>query len=83
MQRKLREVRATIRKAALETVETISYRLPAYIQDRLMIYFAAFADHISVYAAPREAPEFKKELARIRVAGAPCRSRSTGRCCWP
>ena len=62
----LRKVRATIRRAAPEAKETISYAIPAYLQDGPVIYFAAFADHISIYPAPRGAPAFKRELAAYK-----------------
>lgn len=59
----LRQVRGTIRKAAPEAKETISYRIPAYMLNGPLVYFAVFPDHISVYPAPRGAAEFKKALA--------------------
>jgi uncharacterized protein YdhG (YjbR/CyaY superfamily) len=62
----LRQVRKTIRKAAPEAKETISYRIPAYMLDGRLIYFAAFEKHISIYPAPRGAAEFKKELAAYK-----------------
>jgi uncharacterized protein YdhG (YjbR/CyaY superfamily) len=62
----LRRVRSTIRKAAPKAQETISYRIPAYLLNGPLIYFAAFKDHISVYPAPRGAPEFKEELAAYK-----------------
>jgi uncharacterized protein YdhG (YjbR/CyaY superfamily) len=62
----LRKVRATIRKAAPEAQETISYAIPAYTLGGPLVYFAAFPDHISIYPAPRGAPEFKQELAAYK-----------------
>jgi uncharacterized protein YdhG (YjbR/CyaY superfamily) len=62
----LRQVRRTIRKAAPEARETISYRIPAYTLNGPLVYFAAFPDHISLYPAPRGAAEFKKELAAYK-----------------
>jgi uncharacterized protein YdhG (YjbR/CyaY superfamily) len=60
----LQKIRATIRKAAPEAGEKISYRIPTFTQDgTYLIYFAGFANHASVYPAPRNAPEFKEELA--------------------
>ncbi len=62
-QKMLKKVRATIRKAA-KAEESISYQIPTYkIGGKVLIYFAGFKGHISVYPAPREATEFKKELA--------------------
>lgn len=59
----LEKMRLTIRKAAPEAVETISYRMPAFkLEGRILVYFAAFRRHIGLYPpAPRE---FKNELSK-------------------
>ena len=63
----LQRVRRTIRKAMPGAKEVISYQIPAYKLDgKVLIYFAGFAKHVSVYPAPREAKEFKKELASYK-----------------
>ena len=57
----LEKIRLTVRKAAPEAVETISYRMPAFkLKGRVLVYFAAFRRHIGLYPpAPRE---FKNEV---------------------
>lgn len=60
----LREVRATIRKAAPGTVETISYRIPTFkLNDRTIVHFAGFKNHIGMYPPVRDAA-LKKAVAR-------------------
>jgi uncharacterized protein YdhG (YjbR/CyaY superfamily) len=67
VQKVLKQIRGTIRKAAPKATESISYQIPTYKLDgRVLIYFAGFAKHVSVYPAPREAKEFKKELAAYK-----------------
>jgi uncharacterized protein YdhG (YjbR/CyaY superfamily) len=67
VQKVLKKIRATIRKAAPKAAESISYQIPTYILDgKVLIYFAGFAKHVSVYPAPRETKEFKKELAAYK-----------------
>lgn len=62
--KRLERIRATIHKAAPGAVEKISYDIPTIaIHDRHLLYFAAFAKHISVYPAPRAAPELADELS--------------------
>jgi uncharacterized protein YdhG (YjbR/CyaY superfamily) len=61
VQARLKKIRATIRKAAPDAEEKINYRIPAYMQNGVLIYFAAFKNHIGVY--PRGG-EFKQELAK-------------------
>jgi uncharacterized protein YdhG (YjbR/CyaY superfamily) len=62
-QKILKKIRATIRKAAPEAEERISYGIAGYFENGILIYFAGFKDHVSVYPAPRGEPGFKKELA--------------------
>lgn len=65
-QRLLKQLRKTIRAAAPKAEECISYGIAGYKQQGMLIYFAGFAHHVSVYPAPRTAPEFKKELAAYK-----------------
>lgn len=59
----LEKMRRTIRKAAPEAEETISYRMPAFkLKGRILVYFAAFRRYIGLYPpAPRE---FKNEVSK-------------------
>ena len=66
MQPLLKKVRAAIRKAAPNAEEVISYRIPAYRQAGMLIFFAGFKKHIGLYPAPCDAPELKKALAPYR-----------------
>ena len=63
----LEKIRSTIQKAAPKAEETISYQIPAFkLNGRILVYFAAFKNHVSLYPAPRSAAEFKDELADYR-----------------
>ncbi len=62
----LRQIRATIRQAAPEAEERISYRMPAFFQDGVLIYFGAFKQHIGLF--PPVADEALR-LATARYAG--------------
>jgi uncharacterized protein YdhG (YjbR/CyaY superfamily) len=57
----LEKMRETIRRAAPDAVETISYQIPTFkLKGASLIHFAAFRKHIGLYPpAPRE---FKKEV---------------------
>jgi uncharacterized protein YdhG (YjbR/CyaY superfamily) len=59
----LKEIRATIKKAAPESIEFISYGMPAYKQNGILVYFAAFKKHIGFYATPDGNAEFKEALS--------------------
>jgi uncharacterized protein YdhG (YjbR/CyaY superfamily) len=62
----LEKIRLTIRKAAPQAKEKISYRMPAFTLDGVLIYFAAFKYHIGMYPPVRGDEKLNKELARYR-----------------
>ncbi len=45
----LREIRRVIHAAAPDAEEAISYRMPAFTQHGILVYFAAFKNHIGLY----------------------------------
>lgn len=47
----LQRLRKTIRAAAPKAEEIISYRMPAFRQKRILVYYAAFEDHCSLFVA--------------------------------
>jgi uncharacterized protein YdhG (YjbR/CyaY superfamily) len=53
-------IRATVRKAAPEAEERISYGMPAFFQGGVLVYFAAFKKHIGLYPPVRD-----KSLQRL------------------
>lgn len=60
----LKKIRLTIRKAAPDAQETISYKMPTFtLKGSYLVYFAAYKNHIGFYAAPRGNMEFKEELS--------------------
>lgn len=60
----LRKIRNIILTIAPESVESISYGMPAYkFNKKPLIYFAAFKNHIGLYATPDGHKVFEKELA--------------------
>ena len=64
VQKILTKVRATIRKAAPQAQEAISYQIPAFKLNGNLIHFAAYKTHIGVYPAPRGVEKFKRDLER-------------------
>src|SRR5262245_34929641 len=62
----LKKIRSTVRKAAPNAKEKISYRMPAFFQDGVLIYFAAFKNHIGVFPPARGDAKLMKDLARYR-----------------
>ena len=57
------EMRAAIRSALPpEATETISYRIPAFKHKVVLVWFAAFSDHCSLFPTASVIEEFKNEL---------------------
>jgi uncharacterized protein YdhG (YjbR/CyaY superfamily) len=64
IQKLLEQVRLTIKLAAPEADEGISYGMPAFkTNGKPLVYFAAFKHHIGFYATPAGHKNFKKELS--------------------
>lgn len=60
----LQKIRMTIRKAAPQAEETISYKIPTFkFKGHYLIYFAAYKKHIALYPAPFGIPEFEEDIA--------------------
>jgi uncharacterized protein YdhG (YjbR/CyaY superfamily) len=64
----LRKIRLTIRKAAPEAEEKISYQMPTFTLKGNLVHFAAFKKHIGFYPTPSGTAKFKKEIAAYQAA---------------
>jgi len=59
----LSKMRAAIRGAVpREATETISYQIPAFKHKGILVWFAAFSDHCSLFPTAALIEEFQKEL---------------------
>jgi uncharacterized protein YdhG (YjbR/CyaY superfamily) len=63
IQKILREIRATIKAAAPDAEEKISYQMPTFFLNGNLIHFAAFKNHIGLYPTPSGTEAFKRELS--------------------
>jgi uncharacterized protein YdhG (YjbR/CyaY superfamily) len=62
----LTKIRRTIREAAPDAGEKISYGIPAFTLRRIVVYYAAFKAHIGVFPPVRGDAELQRDLARYR-----------------
>ena len=60
--KKLREMRACIRKAAPDAAEGLKWGMPAYSHKRMLVAFAGYKHHIGFYPTPAAVKEFAGEL---------------------
>jgi len=63
----LKRIRRTIRMAAPAAEELISYRMPAFRLHGILVYFAAFQNHIGLY--PPISGDARLEKALLPYAG--------------
>ncbi len=59
----LEKIRSTIRNAAPEAKEVISYRMPTFTQNGVLVHFAAFKNHIGLYPPVSGDAELEEALA--------------------
>jgi uncharacterized protein YdhG (YjbR/CyaY superfamily) len=64
----LHQIRETIRKAAPKAEEVISYQIPAFKQKSVLVYFAAFKNHIGFYPTANPIKVFAKELSTYKTS---------------
>lgn len=62
----LRRVRQTIHRAAPNAEEKISYRMPAFTQNGIVVWFAGFKNHIGLYPPVKGDAVLNKAMARYR-----------------
>ncbi len=62
------QVRAAIRAAAPAAREVISYRMPAYKMNGILVWFAAHKSHIGFYPGATGIEAFKSELEPCKLA---------------
>lgn len=68
IQKPLEELRATIKKGAPEAEEVISYGMPAFKLNGMLVYFAGYKNHIGFYPTASGIEPFKKELSIYKWA---------------
>jgi len=68
IQKILRKMRTTIKKAAPEAKETISYRIPTFKLNGNLVHFAAFKNPIGFYPTSSGVSHFEKELSGYKLS---------------
>ena len=62
-------MRAVIRSAVpAEAVEIISYQIPAFKTKKVLVWYAAFSEHCSLFPTASVIEEFKDELAGLTIS---------------
>ncbi len=63
VQEKLESMRETIRKAAPDAEELVSYGIATFKLNGNLVHFGGFKNHVGFYPAPSGIKEFQKELS--------------------
>ena len=61
---RLRELRKCIRAAAPGAVENLKWGMPAYSYHRILVMFAGFKNHVSLFPTASAVRAFRKELGK-------------------
>ncbi len=69
-QKKLREMRALLKKAAPGATEGLKWGAPTFSYKRILFAYAAFKDHVSLMPTPPVIKELKKDLAKYKTTAA-------------
>lgn len=64
----LKQLRATIKKAAPKATETISYGIPTFELNGNLVHFSGYAKHIGFYPGSNGVKSFKKELTKFKTS---------------
>ena len=62
----LKDIRKAIKTTVPNAEEVISYQIPGYKYHGMLVFFAAWKDHISLYPAPWSAEALKKEMSAYK-----------------
>ena len=66
IQKILEQVRQTIKKAAPDADEAISYQIPTFKLNGNLVHFAAFKNHIGFYPGSKAIEIFQKDLTKYK-----------------
>jgi uncharacterized protein YdhG (YjbR/CyaY superfamily) len=64
----LEEFRRAVREAAPNSIETISYQMPAFKQNGILVWFAAFKNHVGFFPKVSAIETFKGELSGYELS---------------
>jgi uncharacterized protein YdhG (YjbR/CyaY superfamily) len=64
----LEEIRQAIREAAPQAEEAISYQMPVFKLNGVLVWFAAFKNHIGFYPKASAIEAFKEKLSAYEIS---------------
>ncbi len=64
----LTKLRIAILQAAPDAQESISWEMPTYKQEGIVVHFGGFTKHVSLFPGPEAIATFKEELAEYKTS---------------
>jgi uncharacterized protein YdhG (YjbR/CyaY superfamily) len=64
----LSELRSIIKQAAPDAEETFSYGMPCFKQNGILVYYAAFKDHFSLFPTGSGIKQFQGRLTNFKTS---------------
>ncbi len=68
IQKILQDLRKVIREAAPQAKEVISYQMPAFKQNGILVWFSAFKNHIGFFPTALGVEAFKEKLTNYETS---------------
>ncbi len=68
IRKRLKEIRSIVRQIAPAATEKISYRMPAFFLNGVIVYFGAFRNHIGFYPGANGVAAFQNEIKSYKSA---------------
>jgi len=68
VRRILQQLREAIKESAPEAKEVISYQMPAFRQKGILVWFAAFRDHIGFFPKASGIEAFRDQLGSYEIS---------------
>jgi uncharacterized protein YdhG (YjbR/CyaY superfamily) len=66
VQIKLKEIHGIIKAVLPEAQELISYKMPAFKQGKVLVYYAGYKNHIGFYPTAKPIEHFKEQLTNFK-----------------
>lgn len=64
----LKRLREIIKSVVPDAIETISYQMPAFKMEKIIVWFAAYKNHYGFYPYPKTIVAFKDKLIRYKTS---------------
>jgi uncharacterized protein YdhG (YjbR/CyaY superfamily) len=68
VRKRLKEIQSIVKTIAPSATERLSYRMPAFFLNGLVVYFAAFKNHIGLYPGADGVAAFQGEITSYKSA---------------